>query len=180
MLLCVSVTVSLTPYSMDQSPSGEANGFVASQEISRVLLNPKVYYRIHNCSPPVSILSQPNPVHTPTSHFLKIHPNIILPPTPGSIQWSLSLRFPHQNPIHASLFPHPLYMPHPTHFSRFYKPHNIGWGLQFMKLLVTVSLKKSHCQWAVRNGDENINLKSATVGDICNMRFALASSQFSI
>jgi hypothetical protein len=35
---------------------------------------------------------QLNPVHTPTSYFLKIHLNIILPPMPGSPQWSLSLR----------------------------------------------------------------------------------------
>jgi hypothetical protein len=65
---------------MEQSPSWEAKRFVASQEIPRVLLNPKVHYRIHNWSPPVSILSQPNPVHTPTSHFLKIQLNIIPPP----------------------------------------------------------------------------------------------------
>jgi hypothetical protein len=50
---------------------------------------------------------------------------------PASPQWSLSLRFPHQNPIHASLLPHPRYMPRPSR-SRFYHLHNIGWGVQIM------------------------------------------------
>jgi len=31
----------------------------------------------------------------PTSYFLKSHVNIILPSTPGSPKWSLSIRFPH-------------------------------------------------------------------------------------
>jgi hypothetical protein len=58
---------------MEQSPSWEANRFVASQKIPCVLLKPKVHYRIHKCPPPVSLLSQPNPVHTPTPHFLMIN-----------------------------------------------------------------------------------------------------------
>ena len=85
---------------MVQSPSWAANWFAASQEISRISRNPKVHYHTHKRPPPVSILGQPNPVHIPTSHPLEIHPNIIHPSTPRSPQWSLSLRFPHQEPIH--------------------------------------------------------------------------------
>ena len=55
--------------------------------------------------PPVRILSQLDPIHTPTSHSPKIHLNIILPSTPGSPKWCFPLRFPHQNPVYASLLP---------------------------------------------------------------------------
>src|SRR5215471_11386544 len=68
-------------------------------------------YRTHKCPPPVPIPSQLHPVPTTSSNFLKVHLNIILPPTSGSPQWPLSLRFPHQHPVHPSLLPHTRHMP---------------------------------------------------------------------
>jgi hypothetical protein len=62
----------LLAYSMEQSPSWEANQFATSQEIPSVLLNPKVHYRVHKCLP----LLYPEPAQSspyPTSHFLKIY-----------------------------------------------------------------------------------------------------------
>jgi len=105
-----SLTYLLT-YSMKQSPSWETNRFSGSQEIPRISRNPKVHYRIHKCPPPVSILSHPNPLHTPQSHFVEIHLNIILLSTPVSPQRSPFLRFPHQNPVHAPTRPHTRHMP---------------------------------------------------------------------
>jgi hypothetical protein len=59
----------------------------------------------HKCPTPVSILSQLNPVHRPTSYFLRYI--LILPfhLRLGLSSGSLSLRFSHQNPVHASPLP---------------------------------------------------------------------------
>ena len=122
---CLDLPAFIT-YFMEQSPSCEADRFSASQEIPRILWNPKVHYRIHKFPPPVSILFLLDSVHTPTSYFLMIHLNIILPSTPGSPKWSLSLRFPHQTPAYASPFSHTCYMSLPSHSSRFYHPDDTG------------------------------------------------------
>ena len=92
-------------YSIEQSPSLEANLFSASQEIPRILWNSKVHCRIHKSPPPVPFLNQIDPVHVPTSYLLTNRLNIILPSLPGSSKWSLSLGFPHQNPVHTAPLP---------------------------------------------------------------------------
>ena len=102
-------------YFLKQNPSWVANRFSASQEIPRILGNPKVHYRIKNCPLPVSILSQLEPVHTPTSYFLEIQFNIILPSMPWSPKLSLSLRCPNQNTVYASPFPRTRCMPRLSH-----------------------------------------------------------------
>jgi len=107
----------LLNYSMPQSPSWEDNRFSASQEIPRILKNPKVHYRIHKGPPPVHTLRQIDSVHTDTFQIIKIHFNIIIPSMPESPKWYLSLRFPQQNPAYASPLSDMCYMSRPNHSS---------------------------------------------------------------
>jgi hypothetical protein len=115
----VECFTSFHAYYMEQSPSWKSNRFLASQEIPRILWNAKVHSRIYKCPPLVRIQSRIDPDHALISHFLKIHLNIILSPTPGSSKWSLSFRFPHQNPEYTSTLSHTCYTPCPPHSSRF-------------------------------------------------------------
>ena len=69
--------------------------------------------------------SYPNP-----TSWRSILIRVILPSTPWSPQRSLPLGFPHQHPVHSSPFPHTGHMPRPSHSSRFYHPHDIGWWVQ--------------------------------------------------
>jgi hypothetical protein len=119
---------------MQQRVSWEANRSSASQEIPRIWWNQKVHYRINKSPPLVFILDQIDPVRAPSSHFLNIHFNIVLPFMPGSFEWSSSLRFSHQNRR-----PHSSYMPYPCQSSWFDHPNDIWWGVQSIKFLVMQS-----------------------------------------
>jgi len=118
---------------MKQSPSWETNQFSASQEIPLILWNPKVHHHIHKCPPPVPVLRQISPVHTPTSHFLKICLNIIL----LYYAWffhvvSFALVSP---PKPCICCPHTCYMPRPSYSSQFYHLINTGWRVRLSKLV---------------------------------------------
>jgi hypothetical protein len=55
-LQCSYLLTYLLTYSMEQNPSWEAKTSQATQQIPRILWNPKVHHRTHKSPPPVPIL----------------------------------------------------------------------------------------------------------------------------
>jgi hypothetical protein len=63
---------------------GRLPNCAATQELSDILWNLKVYYRVRNSPPLVPVLSQIDPVHTTLSCLSKIYFNVVHPPTSWS------------------------------------------------------------------------------------------------
>jgi hypothetical protein len=92
---------------MEQSPSWNSNSSSATQEIPRILWNPKIRYRIHK-NPPLPVLSHIDPIHAPIP-FLEVPSNTVLASTSVSFKWSLSIRLPPLKPS-TRLFPYVLHV----------------------------------------------------------------------
>ena len=139
---------------MEQSPYWEANWSAASQEIPRILCNPKVHYHIHNCPPPVPILSQINQVRAPTSHFLKINLNIILPSMPGSSKCSKTIITAKDKQCLKHVhFLHFLHQCTPSHFTNQLQSVNCIYILRVYEYLRHVAVQVCHLQ-----GEQNAGI----------------------
>jgi hypothetical protein len=133
LLLCKNMLVEIyghcgvTNY-MEQSPSWEANGSSASQEIPCILWNLKVHYHIYKSPPRVPIRSQIDPDHAP-------HPTSIL-----ILSFHLRLCLPSGLHPYQTVYA-PIVSPYVLHalpilFFLFDHSDNIWWGVQSIKLLV--------------------------------------------
>jgi hypothetical protein len=88
----------------------------------------KVHYHTHKCPPPVPIMSQSIPPHPTSWRSILISSHLCLGLPSGSFP-----QIPHQHLYTPP--PHPRYMPHLFN-SLFYHLHNIGWGVQIIKLIM--------------------------------------------
>jgi hypothetical protein len=100
-----------------------------------LLWKPKDHYRTWNSPSSVPVQHQISPGYA--LHPTSWRPILILSPClgPRPSKWSLSLRFPHQNPVRTSLS-HTYYIPRPSHSSWFDHPNNIWCGVQATQLLI--------------------------------------------
>ena len=83
---------------MEHSRSWEANNSSVSQEIPRIIKNPKVHSRVYQSLQLLPVLGQINPLHTLQTDFFTIHCNIFLPSASGISQLLLSFSCTHQEP----------------------------------------------------------------------------------
>ena len=104
---------------MEQSPFWEANRFSASQEIHRILHNPKGHYRVNKSLLPLPVMSQLNtvrvPHHTSWRSIFILRSHLCLGVTSGIFLSDIATK----NLYAPFLTPQTCYMPRPGHSSRF-------------------------------------------------------------
>jgi hypothetical protein len=109
----------------------EADSFWDNQETPCLLWNPEGF--VTCLQEPASFLY---PVHNYPFCFSKIYSDV-LPFVPKSFKWSLSVRFPYQNPLCISLLPCMCHIPCQYYHFLFAHPNtNNCSGVQIMKLLI--------------------------------------------
>jgi len=114
---------------MEHGPSWEANRSSASQVFHGTRSFITAFTRSLQLSLSWASSMQSTHPHPPSWKSILIlssHLRLGLPS-------GLSLRFPHQNPVHAFPLPHTRYMSRPPHF---YHSKNIGWAVQIIELLI--------------------------------------------
>ena len=145
------LTYLLTPWS--RVLLEKLTGSAASQEIPRIF-GTRRFITVLTSSRHLSLSwanSIQSPQPPPPSHFLKIHLNVILPSASGPPQWSLSLRSPHQKPVHPSPLPHTLHMPRPSHSSRFYHRNSLPPPILVEALCYKSEGRGFYIRWCHRN-----------------------------
>jgi hypothetical protein len=85
-----------------KNPPWQAANLSADKEISQLLRNLNIHYRVRQTQPLVPIPRQMNPVRTLQQHFLTIDSCIIVTSMSGSHKLSHTLRFSNQNILQFS------------------------------------------------------------------------------
>ena len=118
------------------SPSWKANGSSASQEIPRILWNPKVPYRIHKHPPPAPILSKIKPIHDLPMPLPEDHSQYYSP------IYALVFQIVSFPQVHRTktwctyTVPYTCYMHHQSHSSWSYHLNSIWRAVQIIKLFI--------------------------------------------
>jgi len=125
---------------MESSHSWKDNRSLASQEIPRFAIRrfSTAFTRARHLSPSWDRSVQ----SVPPSSFLNIEVNIILPSTPRSSKWSVSLSYPHQQPCRHLPSPPCEFHTSPIYLSQFYYPSTVWWGGQIMNFLSNMLLPR--------------------------------------
>jgi hypothetical protein len=103
-LFCHTYIHTYITHTDSMSSSWQAFCLSPSQEISRILWNPRVYCRVHRSTLPIPILSQINSVNTPPYYSPKINFNIIRQSTLRSSEF-LSFTLCNQELVRISHLP---------------------------------------------------------------------------